>query len=626
MDPEYAVTLDNWFPQPGYAEIRKGFDLHASVTGPADDDPVESLLVYQGTTAAKLFAAMDGLIYDVTTAGVLGVDTGEGPFMNDRWQWINVATSGGHFLWGCNGEDDPIIFDGSTWSTAVITGVTEADMIHVTLHKGRIWTVMVDSMLAAYLAPDSIQGAALTFDLGGVFTQGGFLMAVDTWTRDGGSGPDDYLIFVSSRGQVAIYSMVDPGDPDGFFLVGVYDLGPPLGRRCTEKIGPDLAIVSLDGVYSLSQATALDRSVVANATITTRVQPAINSSARFAGDNFGWQFITYPRGTAAYLNVPLAAGGQHQYVLNTLTGAWCRFTGMNAWCWAKMNDVLYFGGDGLVLEADASAGDFGGAPFVADLRTAFSYYGERGRKKRWPMVQPIIETTGEVSPSIGIDVDFRREDLTDPIPIVPIPGAIWGSAIWGEDLWGASVQLSDQWQSADGLGYAAAVHIKVTIAGQPLGQELVSNTTFAAWTGDNPDDFTVTGEAGGNIVTDDTPGARFLTVDTNTLSITQTCMEVGKRYYVTAVISLLVDGTAYFGIGAQTATPITAVGTYSASFNAVAAGDTDVILYATGETTDFTCTSLSVKEIFNDAMIGSNPELILQLQAINTVYETGEII
>lgn len=630
MAPEFAVTLENWFPQPGWIELRRGFSLHSSVDGPSVTDAVETLMTWQGPGPSDqaMFAGMDASIWNVTDEAQGVEDTDVGPFANVRFQSTNFTTTGGNFLWACNGADDPVFYDGSIWDETTITGVTPGNIVNVCAHRNRLWLTIKDSLTAAYLPLDSIQGAATTFEVGGLFSEGGYLQAIGTWSRDGGDGPDDYLAFVTSRGQVAIYSMVDPTDPDGFFLVGVYSIGTPLGRRCLAQVGPDLAVITNDGVQSLGQVISLDRAAQDRGTITARVQPAINQAARVTASSFGWQFISYPKGTYALLNVPVGGDQFQQYVMNTLTGAWCRFTGQNAYCWALMGNNLYFGGDGLVLHADNAGGDFGGVEFIADLRTAFSYYGNRGRKKRWPMVQPIIDTNAAVVPSIGMDVDFRLTSITDPLPIEPASGALWGEAVWGVSAWGGSTEIFDDWLSVEGIGYAAAVHFKVAVAGQPLGQELVTNNEFADWSAGDPVGWTETGEAGGNSITDDTPGALFVSADGALLSLEQTCMTAGTLYYIQVTCSSIPAGGFAFGTKADVGSNITTAGTFSRTVQATSGDGLKVyIRNQTSTVSTFTITRVSVRELYREVDNPTNDTTIeLQLNALNVTSETGGIV
>jgi hypothetical protein len=462
MSPKRAVKLDNWFPQPDWIEVRKGHIIHSPITA----DPVETLATYNGVSTRTMFAVSNGAIYDVTAnaAGVLAVSG----LANSRFQHVNFATTGGNFLYMVNGADVPQYWDGSTWQTAVITGITSADIIHVNAFKERLWFTLTGSSDAAYLPVDSIQGVGTLFPLGGLFTKGGFLMAMGTWSLDAGNGPDDYAVFLSSQGQCAVYSGIDPATD--FQLVGVFDMGAPIGRRCMTRVGADIALICIDGVVPLSRAMIFERSAVVKVSLTERIQRVMNQSARLYRNNFGWQLISYPRGTRAILNIPIEENtDQVQYVMNTLSGAWCQFIGMKANCWELLNEDVYFGGnDGIVYKADTSGNDAGNA-LSADMMTAYNYYGIRGNQKRWTMCRPQLTTDGQVNPGLAFNVDFR-DDAPLSVPSTQIVAAsLWDVALWDVGLWSGDVRTQANWNSVDGIGYCASIRLAVDISGSSTG-------------------------------------------------------------------------------------------------------------------------------------------------------------
>lgn len=459
MSPKRAVRLINWFPQPDWIEPRKGYTRHSDTfTG----EPVETLAAYHGLTGDKLFAWSAGSIYDVTSGGPATVTTVTG-LANSRVQYINFATTGGNFLWTCNGADNPQYFDGSSWASATISGATTGSEIKdVISFKARLWLTANNSSDAYYLPTDSIQGTATVFPLGGLFTEGGYLQSIGTWSVDAGTGPQDYIAFVSSRGQVAIYGGDDPATD--FKLVGVFDLGAPIGQRCLTRVGADLAVISIDGVYPLSKAMIFERAAVVKTTMTERIQRVMNQSARLYKDNFGWQLMSYPRGTRAILNVPIAENEeQQQYVMNTLTGAWCQFTGMNANCWELLLDDPYFGGnDGVVYLADTGSTDFNQV-MRADMMTAYNYFNTRGNQKRWMMCRPLITTDQQVNPGLAFNVDFQSDAPISVQSTQTVVGARWDEALWDDAVWTGEITTKSNWTSVTGLGYCASIRMVVDI-------------------------------------------------------------------------------------------------------------------------------------------------------------------
>lgn len=465
MDPKAAIQLDNIFPQPGYVEIRKGHKtwnhLHVS-------SPVETVMAYHAanSTNDKLFAAAGTAIYDVTTFTTATTSAASlGSMTNARYQFMNVGTSGGQFLWICNGADAPRTFDGSVWTTASVTGVTMTSIINCNQHKNRIWLVLANSLNSAYLNTDSIQGTASPFNLVGVFKKGGALQAIGTWTVDAGDGPDDYLAFVTDRGEVAVYGGTDPAT--NFTIKGVYQMGAPIGRRCLTKVGADLAVISIDGVVPLSQALVTDRAAAVTVAITKAIQPVMNASARAYGAHFGWQLIGYPKGTRAILNVPINENTeQQQYIMNTVTGAWCRFTGENANCWEVFRDGLYYGtNDGKVKLADCQGfDDDGSIEFAA--RTAFNYCDSQGRLKQYTMCRAVLTTDGQVSPGLAVNVDFSNDATVDVISTQQSSSDQWNVALWDGGTWPEVNQITTDWISVAGMGYSASITMEgLVVAG-----------------------------------------------------------------------------------------------------------------------------------------------------------------
>lgn len=465
MPKQNAIELVNWFPQPGYVELRRGFiEFSDTESGLA----VETLMGYQAPNPAlnTLLAASGGDVYACSAGVAISVGSG---YNSARWQYTNFITSGGAYMWMCNGEDVPQYWDGAALAATVITGITAADICDVEIYRSRLWLVLKDSTEAAYLPVDSIQGAANTFDVGSYFRSGGQLQSIGTWSTNTNDGPNEYIAFISQYGDVAIFQIDDPGDPTKIFYQGTASVSTPIGRRCISKIGADLAIITIDGVIPLSQVLSYDKAALIGASITKNIRQAMTDAAQNYKDFFGWQLVSYPRNTMAILNVPKVENvTQDQFVMNTLTGAWARFTGQNGSCWEVFENRAYFGGnDGIVRLADDASGDEN-QTLSADMRCAFNYYGERGREKRWTMIRPsiTIDSTFPVLPYMGLNVDFGEDAELSPVEFSTGGDiALWDDAVWDEATWpGASTQAN--WFSIGGLGYCASVRVTVNIPWQ----------------------------------------------------------------------------------------------------------------------------------------------------------------
>lgn len=465
MNPLDAVILENWFPLTSDVICRKGYSQHTTgISG-----QVESLLSYYGPTTSKFFAVAGTALYDVTSAGAVGAASLSG-LTNARWQSINVSTAGGNYLQMVNGADKMRTFDGTNWHADGdgppydVTGVNTQNCIQINLFKNRVWLVQKDSLKAWYLPTDSIGGAANSVNLSSVANEGGYLMAMATWTIDAGYGVDDMLAFLTSRGEVIVYRGTDPSSSSTYQLAGVWKIGAPVGRRCFIKYAGDVLVICEDGVFPLSTALQSDR-LDTRAALTDKIQYAVNQAVNLYGANYGWQIETFPAQNMLLLNVPVQEGDmQQQYVMNTITKAWCPFTGWHANCFSSFADDLYFGGDGFVGKAWDTLAD-NGVAISANALQAFTYVGESGKLKRFTMMRPILQTNGSPSTLAALNVDFDTSDPTSPLSFTPITYGVWDTGVWDTAVWGSDLVIAKAWQGATGVGYAVAPRLKLQQSG-----------------------------------------------------------------------------------------------------------------------------------------------------------------
>lgn len=467
MKPTDAVVLDNWFPTASDVKLRDGSAEHVTgITDGADPVEVDTLITYKPPSGLQeLFGFADDSLYEFSSAGAVGaaIDTG---LTSDRWQCVNFTTSGGNFLLCVNGSDEMLTYNGTTWttinaaSTPAITNVDTDDLIHVNVFKERPWYIEKASMSVWYPAVGAFAGALTELPLGSVFKRGGFLMAMGTWTLDGGQGLDDLAVFVTSEGEVAVYQGTNPASASTWAQVGIFNIGKPIGRRCIQKLGGDLLIITTDGVVPASRAFVKARAEGSAIAITDRIQGGMSDAVSLYGGNFGWEATLYPEGPALIVNVP--SEPQQQFVMNTVTKAWCRFTGWEANCFEEFNGALYFGTLGEVRKAWTGTADLG-LEIEGELVQAFNYFGNRNQTKQFTMLQPIIGwDSNPAQILIGVDVDF---DITDPANEITLPestGGVWDTGLWDVAVWGGEPTLKKAWYTISGVGYAAALHLKVS--------------------------------------------------------------------------------------------------------------------------------------------------------------------
>jgi len=463
MDETDAVMLDNFFPTTGDVVQRLGQVDHVTSIG----DPVESLMVYDSATTTKLFAAAGTDFYDVTSAGS-SPSSAVGSLTNARWQDVNFKTSAGQYLYAVNGADSPRLYDGSSWtaitgaSSPAITGVTTTSLVYVAEHVKRLWFVEKDSLSVWYLGASAIGGAATEFDLGDVFSEGGYLVAMGSWTIDAGEGMDDHAVFITSKGEVAVYKGIDPSSASTWVKVGTFKIAPPIGRKCLFAYKGDLIVITRDGFFPMSKALITDREQ--SAALSFKIRGAVQDAVAAYSANYGWEGLYYSDAPFLLFNIPIGTTGQHQYVMNTTTGAWCRFKDWDAHCFAVAGDVLYYGSTDSVQKAWFGHAD-GENNINSDAQQAFSYFKARAKVKRFMLGRPLLKSSGSPAVSLSMNLDY---DETGPASLLSFSGStagVWDTAEWDADVWGGDPTLIKSWHTLGGVGTAAAVRLQIASKG-----------------------------------------------------------------------------------------------------------------------------------------------------------------
>ena len=459
MQPADAVILENWYPATTEVTLRNGYAKHVTgITG-----QVETLMAYSGAATDKLFAIAGGKVYDVTSQGAVGAAVVTG-LTNSRWGYCNIATSGGNFLSMANGVDAPRNYNGSTWSTPAITGVTATTLRDPILYAQRQFFIGNNSLKVWYLPVQSIAGAAAAVDVAPFMTKGGYIVAHGTWTIDAGNGVNDHYVIMTNKGQIIVYQGTDPTSTTTWAMVGVWDIGAPVGRRSLYKYAGDMLIISQDGVVPLSGALQSSR-VQPRVAITDKIQYAISAAVTDYAGNFGWQLMYVPTINQLWVNVPVQEGqNQQQYVMNTITGSWCNYTGWNANCMEMFNDEPYFGGNGYVARAWYTNADDGNNITALGLQ-AFNNFNSAGNLKRFTMSRPIFRTDGSPAIYAGINIDFNTDIPTSSLTFTPSSFAKWDSALWDAGTWGGALSILQNWQGLNGVGYYGAPIVKTAASG-----------------------------------------------------------------------------------------------------------------------------------------------------------------
>lgn len=435
MPEKNAVALENWFPRPDGLVTRPGYSSH--LTGLSG---TKRLHVYSAPSGTEsLWATTDAGVYNATTAGAVG--SAAIALTNGATISTAISTGAGNYLMLVNGVDTLKQYDGATWSSVATLGATAtSDYSFVALYRQRIFFIKKNSLEIEYLAPNSISGTPTNYPLGAVFSQGGYLVAMSTWTIDAGLGPEDHMVLVSSKGEAAIYV---GNDPAVWAKKGVYMVGQPLGALCCMPYGGDLLILTEAGVIPLStavQSTSIDRSRA----FTQTIRPIFNRLAALFADSLGWQIIVDPLTPMVLVNTP-STPVVKQYVMHSQTGAWTTYSGLEATAWARMGSTLYFATASGVNVAGGFSDN--GSSIVATVAQAYNRW-RYPANKQLKLARPYLSATGRFAYILGVSSNFidPREYTNLSNGIAPNV-ALWGTAHWGEDYWTGSIETTQDWQT-----------------------------------------------------------------------------------------------------------------------------------------------------------------------------------
>jgi hypothetical protein len=159
--------------------------------------------------------------------------------------------------------------------------------------------------------------------------------------------------------------------------------------------------------------------------------------------------MLYPKGSLAIFNIPYNPA--QQYVQNVQTGAWCRFTGIDASCFATANNAIYYAKADTVLQFDVGADDNGTA-ITYDLKTAFSSL-RTPQQKRFTAIRPLMSTVSWLRPSLEVDVDYRDTVPTATAITVNISDLV------------AAPQYA--WSACSGIGFVASARMRIMAVNVP---------------------------------------------------------------------------------------------------------------------------------------------------------------
>lgn len=483
--PQFADNLTNWVCSPNGVTVREGYRNYAD----GIDGYVETLMPYSsvGNYQDRMFAAAGSKIVDVTDPGV-AVTTGfstQAGLNSAQWSHTNFTGAAGHYLIMTNGIDAMRHWDGQAWVTwttvagpanavGQLVGIAPDQFNFVISHQKRLWFVQKNSTKAWYLPINSIGGEAIAFDFGAQFPRGGKLVALNSWSLNGGTGMQNYLVAISSSGDTVIYEGTDPSDATKWSAKGVWRLGAPVGNRCFMNYGGDSLLLTQDGLMPLSKYM---QSTNTRDALTDTIRDTISRLTNSQQGLTGFQVHDYLARNLLILNIPqINPDANIQFIYNTITGGWSLFNGWPAQCWATLGNQVYFGAHGKVCLAfvgykdNADANGVGGDVYTAFALQSSNDFEKPGQKKRFTRAKVNLRTaSGVPNVKLACNVDYDSSPPGSIGTAIPQTNASWGSGFWGRSEWAASgLQNFNEWQTLGPIGYSGAIVIAISVLAETL--------------------------------------------------------------------------------------------------------------------------------------------------------------
>ena len=479
-----ASVLENFYPDNKSITPRGGSVIEYLIDG-----EVGSLFEYRASDDKIYFAADENNIYQYDENTLIGtqltpVVTGQ---TSSDYSTVEFENDAGSFIIAVNGSDYMQLFDGTSWqqvtdtsSPISITGVLTNILSHVWAYRNRIFFIEKNSMSAWYLNINAIGGTATKLPLSGVFNKGGALLFGATWSSDSGAGLDDRCVFVTNKGEVAVYTGNDPSNIDSWSLNGVYDIGVPLDKNAHVTIGGDLIVATKAGLIPLSATVQKDVAQLKLYALTRPISTTWQREINNVGNAIKWKLVKWEENNRLFVIPPLI-GGARCYVVNLETNAWTKYTGWEMKSAAVLNGWIYFGDtNGNIFKAETGGTD-NESTFVCKMRMAYDEMGAIGALKVVNTIRGRWRTAFPINPQHTVNTDYKTIGFPSAPAVAELAGAgesAWDVSAWDVTPWGVNedtTYIEQRWKTISAQGRSLACQVQIT-SGAPyrLSCELIA--------------------------------------------------------------------------------------------------------------------------------------------------------
>jgi hypothetical protein len=250
MQPTDAVYIQDMVPVGTFLETAPPCSSYWAIPSGA----CRTLVSYEADSASALLGSFgSGSSWDLTditnpaSPSVLKASQTSGIYVSSMFQSVMIL---------CNGTNTAQVYNGTTCVDLVATGPTLSSLRGVITFKGRAYYWEVSSQSFWYAAAGAYQGTLTEFPLDTLTSEGGKIVLLTTFTRDGGEGADDLFVIVFDTGEMIVYQGDDPSSASAWEMIGKFKMPRPIGARSAARVGGDTIIVTYAGEASIGNILA----------------------------------------------------------------------------------------------------------------------------------------------------------------------------------------------------------------------------------------------------------------------------------------------------------------------------------------------------------------------------------
>lgn len=443
-----AVVLDNLIPETDGIRPRAGCREMFALE--SEDELFEALIAF--TLKNQTFAATSTSLYlfDETGLASSGSDNPTPAFSGQTssdYSAVEMQTDGGKFLTLVNGNDEAVLYDGTNWTRLTddetqahhVSGVDTKSWSYGWVFQNRQYFIEAGGLNAWYLNVNAVSGVATKLPLSGVFSKSSELLFGASFSTDSGAGIDDYNVFVTKEGEVAIFAGTSPADASNWSLQGLFQIGRPLGKNAHFAVAGDLIIGTVDGLVPLSAVLQKDVSELRLFSLSAAIEPDLDLEIELAApfEKGRWRMTKSDFHDIGMLVPPRRDQSERDlFVVNLQNKAWCKFTGWEVVDMIVTNDHIFFT-DGTRVYEGLVTGKDNGKLIPHHMTTAFDNFGLEGRRKGIHRAKAALLTTTEINLKLSLATNY-----TVPLPKFPsatdsldYSSAKWDEARWDQDTW-----------------------------------------------------------------------------------------------------------------------------------------------------------------------------------------------